>query len=82
MTAIVERAGVKDAAEILALQKLAYQSEAAIYDDYTIPPLRQTVEEMSADLQNQVVLKTVVEGRIVGSVRAYERDVTWQARSP
>jgi ribosomal protein S18 acetylase RimI-like enzyme len=76
MIAVIERASVKDAAEILALQKLAYQSEAAIYDDYTIPPLRQTVEKMSADLQNQVVLKTVVEGRIVGSVRAYERDGT------
>jgi len=76
MTAIIERADVKDAAEILALQKLAYQSEAAIYDDYTIPPLRQTVEEMSADLQNQVVLKVAIEGRIVGSVRAHERDGT------
>ena len=73
---IIERASVKDAAEILALQKLAYQSEAAIYDDYTIAPLRQTVEEMSADLQNQIALNVVIDDRIVGSVRAYERDGT------
>jgi hypothetical protein len=33
----------------LALQKLAYRSEAEIYDDYTIPPLTQTLGEMRAD---------------------------------
>jgi ribosomal protein S18 acetylase RimI-like enzyme len=76
MSVIIERASEQDAAEILALQKLAYQSEAAIYDDYGIPPLRQTVEEMRADLKTQVVLKAVNDGRIVGSVRAYEKDGT------
>jgi hypothetical protein len=39
---IIEQAGVEDAGEILRLQKLAYQSEARIYNDYTIPPLLQT----------------------------------------
>ena len=37
-TAIIE-----DAAAILVLQRLAYQSEAAIYDDFTIPPLTETL---------------------------------------
>jgi ribosomal protein S18 acetylase RimI-like enzyme len=73
---VIERAALQDTQEILALQKLAYQSEAAIYGDYTIPPLRQTVEEMMADLRKQVVLKAVVDGQIVGSVRACERDGT------
>jgi hypothetical protein len=35
----ISPAAVDDAEAILALQRLAYQSEAAIYDDFTIPPL-------------------------------------------
>jgi GNAT superfamily N-acetyltransferase len=73
---IVERADVEDVEEILALQKLAYQSEAAIYNDYTIPPLTQTLEEIEADFAKQVFLKVVVDGRIVGSVRAHVREGT------
>jgi ribosomal protein S18 acetylase RimI-like enzyme len=72
----VERANTEDAAEILALQKLAYQSEAAIYGDYTIAPLTQTLEEMKADVRELVVLKATVEGRIVGSVRGRVVDGT------
>jgi ribosomal protein S18 acetylase RimI-like enzyme len=72
----VELASAGDAAEILALQKLAYLSEAEIYDDYTIPPLKQTLEETLAEFQDQVVLKRSIAGRIVGSVRGYERDGT------
>jgi GNAT superfamily N-acetyltransferase len=73
---IVERADVEDAAEILSLQKLAYRSEAEIYDDFTIPPLTQTLEEMRADFENRVVLKASIDGRIVGSVRAHEEQGT------
>jgi ribosomal protein S18 acetylase RimI-like enzyme len=76
MNLILERAASDDAAEILALQKLAYQSEAAIYDDYTIPPLTQTLEEVLADLKRQTFLKATVKGRIVGSVRAYIQEGT------
>jgi len=73
---IVERANVEDAEEILALQRLAYQSEAAIYGDYMIPPLTQTLEEIRADFDEQVFLKASVGGRIVGSVRAHVREGT------
>lgn len=40
----------EDAAAILALQKLAYQSEARLYDDYSLPPLTQTLPEMQPSL--------------------------------
>ncbi len=72
----VEQADPADAAQILALQKLAYQSEAALYNDYAIPPLTQTLEQMQADLRGQVVLKAVRDGAIVGSVRAFLCDGT------
>ena len=71
---IVSRASLAEAAEILALQKLAYASEAAIYNDFSIAPLLQTEDEMRADLELKVVLKATVDGRIVGSIRAFERE--------
>ena len=64
-------ASVADAPEILTLQKLAYQDEAAIYDDDQIPPLTQTLEEIMDEFQQRTVLKAVVDGRIIGSVRAH-----------
>ncbi len=72
----IERAELGDAAEILALQKLAYQSEAERYDDHTLPPLQQTPEGMEADLRAQTVLKATDDGRIVGSVRGRVTDGT------
>ncbi len=69
-------AGPEDLPEILALQKLAFQSEAERYDDYTLPPLTQTLEEMQADFEKMIFLKASVDGRIVGSVRAYAKEGT------
>ena len=68
---IVEKASIEDAGEILVLQKLAYVSEAEIIDDFTIPPLHQTLAETLVEFDRQVVLKVELEGRIVGSVRSY-----------
>lgn len=42
-------AEIRDAETILNLQKLAYQSEAAIYNDKTTAPLRQTLDEIRAE---------------------------------
>ncbi|WP_198936768.1 hypothetical protein [Domibacillus epiphyticus] len=41
----IKQASNQDAEEILALTKLAYMSEAEIYNDYTIHPLTQTLEK-------------------------------------
>jgi ribosomal protein S18 acetylase RimI-like enzyme len=73
---IIERAAIDDSEEILSLQKLAYLSEAEIYGDFTIPPLKQTLEEIKKDFEDQMFLKAVVEGRIIGSVRAYVKEGT------
>ena len=72
----IREATVQDAQEILNLQRLAYQSEAAIYNDYTIAPLTQSLGEIEADFTRQVFLKATIGDRIVGSVRAYVRDGT------
>ncbi len=73
---IIEHASLQDAAEILELQKLAYISEAAIYNDYSIPPLKQTFDEIQADFERQIVLRAIVDGRIVGSVRGFVKQET------
>lgn len=73
---IIERASINDAEEILRLQKLAYVSEAEIYDDFNIQPLVQTLEQIKEEFAAQVFLKAVLDGKIIGSVRAFEKDGT------
>jgi ribosomal protein S18 acetylase RimI-like enzyme len=73
---LVELANLSDAQNILDLQILAYQSEAAIYNDYSIPPLIQTIDEMEKDLRQQVAFKVTIDGRLVGSVRGFLQDGT------
>jgi ribosomal protein S18 acetylase RimI-like enzyme len=72
----IERATLSDAEEILSLQELAYRSEAELYNDFSIPPLLQTLEEVRKDFENQVFLKTVLDRKIVGSVRAFMKEGT------
>lgn len=60
-----------DAPEILKLQKLAYQTEAALYSDWTIPPLLQTLPQLEAEFSTQVFLKAMDSGKIVGSARGF-----------
>jgi ribosomal protein S18 acetylase RimI-like enzyme len=76
MTITFALAGVDDADAILDLQKLAYQSEAELYGDFSIPPLLQTLAEMRQDLQAQTVVKGLRDGDIVASARAYEANGT------
>ncbi|MDM8530187.1 GNAT family N-acetyltransferase [Anaerolineales bacterium HSG25] len=69
-------ATVSDAKTILALQKLAYPYQAALYDDYEIPPLIETLSEMEATFQTNSFLKAVHDKTLIGSVRAYQEDNT------
>ncbi len=68
---IIEPASATDAAEILALQRLAFQREAQRYREPALPPLRQTLAEFVAEFETHLILKAIVKDRIVGSVRAY-----------
>jgi ribosomal protein S18 acetylase RimI-like enzyme len=62
-------ADITDADDILALQKLAYQSEAELYQDWSIPPLTQNIEEIKTEFSTKTFLKACLDGKIVGSVR-------------
>ncbi|MBN1440926.1 MAG: GNAT family N-acetyltransferase [Anaerolineales bacterium] len=76
LAARIEPARIEDAAEILALQILAYRSEAELYHDYSIAPLRQTPAEIASEFGVKRFLKATLDGRIVGSVRGELRDAT------
>ena len=69
MVTIVQAREV-DAASILELQKLAYQSEAALYNDWSIPPLTQSLASMQEEFAAATVLKAELDAQLVGSVRA------------
>lgn len=72
----IKKATIDDAGEILALQKLAYTSEAEIYNDFTIQPLHQTIDEIKAEFADRYFLKFCADSRMVGSVRAYAKEGT------
>lgn len=70
------RAKPVDAPAIWALQRAAYQTEAALYGDPAIPPLTQTLDNLTAEFADKVFLKAQLAGRLVGSVRVQLRGTT------
>lgn len=68
---LITEAEKNDLREIFDLQKLAYLQEAQIYNDYNIPPLQQSYEELMEECSRKIVLKAMKHDRIIGSVRAY-----------
>jgi ech hydrogenase subunit C len=72
----ISSADIADAPAILALQKLAYQSEAELYNDFTLSPLTQTLEQIKADFADKTFFKAQIEESIVGSARVYVKEDT------
>jgi GNAT superfamily N-acetyltransferase len=65
----VEVLTVRDAGEVLTLQRAAYVGEAMLYDQF-LPPLRETLDEVRSVLESDtVVLGIRDEGRLIGTVR-------------
>ncbi len=61
---------ISDAEDILSLQRMAYQSEAELHDDFNIPPLTQTLSELKEDIKHKTILKIVENGKILASGQA------------
>jgi ribosomal protein S18 acetylase RimI-like enzyme len=72
----IERAKKEDLPEILALQKLAYRSEAEIYGNFEIQPLTQTLAQLQQEFETKIILKAVDRKEILGSVRGFISDKT------
>jgi Ni,Fe-hydrogenase III small subunit/GNAT superfamily N-acetyltransferase len=56
------RADKSDAPEILALQKIAYQSEAEIYGDDSLPALQQSLQDLENDFERRPSRNTQLDG--------------------
>lgn len=77
----IERASFDDLPDILNLQKLAFISEAELYDDYNIEPLNQTLDSIQNDFKVYLYLIAKHNNQIIGSVKARETgDFCWIGR--
>lgn len=66
----ITNATAEDLPAILQLQYQAYQSEAVLLQNFSIPPLRQTIAQLQEEFDRGIVLKAVESCAIIGSVRA------------
>jgi len=64
----------EDAGQVLTLQRAAFVSEAQIYGDPDQPALTQTLAQLAAELRGARGFVATQDGRIVGALRATERD--------
>jgi heat shock protein HspQ len=56
---IIKKSNFNDLEYILKLQKLAYISEAKLYNDYSIEPLKQTIDDIINEYEKGIVLKVL-----------------------
>jgi GNAT superfamily N-acetyltransferase len=67
---LIQKAETADLPRILEVQRLAYQEQAWLCNDFEIPPLTETLGEVLRVFPSLVMLKAVDDnGDIVGSVR-------------
>ena len=73
---IILPASTEDASTILDLQRLAYQTEARLYQGCSLPPLTETLDDVRGQFSSHQFFKAVDDGWIVGSVRAVQKETT------
>ncbi len=66
----IEPATHDDLEDILSVQKEAFIRIAERTGNYSLHPLTQTLDELMEEAERSFVLKAVLHGKIVGSVRA------------
>jgi ribosomal protein S18 acetylase RimI-like enzyme len=76
MDTLIERADVRDAGEILTLQRAAYVTEAQLHGDPFLPALVESIEQIRETITDSVVLKASLGDRLAGSVRGRFKDRT------
>ena len=69
-TARIRPISIDDAGEVLTLQRAAFVQVALIYDAVDMPPLTQTLDEVRAELEDNLGCVALDGERIVGCVRA------------
>ncbi|MCD8269287.1 MAG: GNAT family N-acetyltransferase [Parabacteroides sp.] len=66
----IQKATPDDLPEILHLQKLAFTEVALAMDNFNLPPLQQTQDDLSKEYESGIILKYLsADEKLVGSVR-------------
>lgn len=73
-TVQVRRITPEDAGEVLTVQRAAFVSEALIYGAVDMPPLTQTLDQVRAELTDNLGWVATVGGRLVGVIRAVQNE--------
>lgn len=69
---MIQEATREDLPDILNLQKSAFAEVALLLNNFNLPPLQQTLEELCKEFEESVILKYLSgDNKIVGSVRAF-----------
>ncbi|WP_409473181.1 GNAT family N-acetyltransferase [Streptomyces sp. HC307] len=69
MSVIISEATDQDAEQIFKLQYLCFQSEAALYGNYRIDPLVQTLDSVRQEVATDCVFVARLGDEVIGSVR-------------
>lgn len=65
----IQKSTIKELSEILEIQKISYKKEAERYNDFNIPPLTQTIDEIEKEFESSIFLSAIYDNKIIGSVR-------------
>jgi len=74
MTIKIEDATEQDLDQILRLQKRAFHGQALIYNDFSLSPLTQTMDDLKKEFKQKAIYKVEQDGRIIASIRCYLKD--------
>ncbi|HEY8984206.1 MAG TPA: GNAT family N-acetyltransferase, partial [Streptomyces sp.] len=74
MSVTISGATEQDAEQIFRLQYLCFQSEAALYGNYRIDPLVQSLDSVRKELTTDCVFVARLGDEVVGSVRGHITD--------
>src|SRR6478735_3297687 len=69
MSVTISAAAEQDAEQIFRLQYLCFQSEAALYGNYRIDPLVQSLDSVREEVASDCVFVARLGEEVVGSVR-------------
>lgn len=72
----ITKAQMVDLRAILDLQRLCYHENAVRYDDFNILPLTQSIDDLEKEYATCTILKATDQDKIVGSIRAFEKEGT------
>jgi len=65
----IRSALAEEAWAIADLVRRAFEAQCRLYDDWTLPPMRETAQDVLDAMDFGVVLAAIADGRLVGSVR-------------